>query len=553
MPNQYEERVMWFNGIDPASVSAVEGVDPEGYLRVVSNGNLLRLMRPEIQYHPRLPLHVSQHENVEKNIPLDIKLLQEKINYAGVKNLKISCIISYRESDNYRKRNIDSVIKHISTFGLNNLEIIIVEQDTHEKFDISQYKNTKKVFIYNDGSFNKGWGYNVGVNSSTGDYLFFCDCDVVIPEVFFANSLRQVKTFSVVDLHEIIVSYDEKNTVDLIKSNYSAFDNLQKTTTETNLTSGGAFIISRQQYSEIGGFDENFFGWGYEDTAFDLKLKTFNVEVYKPASQFCFHLYHPECNTKSKSSINLNTLKDIEQLPMDERKAYMLQNKNIGDKNKIKNRMVSPDKNAFDFFDEIYCINLDKRTDRWRDIQAEFKKCSIEKRVKRFSAIEHIDGRIGCIKSHLEIIKQAKKKKLDNVLIFEDDAIIVNDNINSVLFQATSQLPSDWDLFYLGANLHTQLIRYSNSLATLKHAYATHAIAYSKNVYDMFIEKFEKLLSIAAQDDILDVWLANNIQPMNKSFTVKPILATQKNDYSDINKSEVNYNFILERYNKFIS
>ena len=26
-------------------------------------------------------------------------------------------------------------------------------------------------------------------------------------------------------------------------------------------------------------------------------------------------------------------------------------------------------KNPFDFFDEIYCINLDHRTDRWKDVQ----------------------------------------------------------------------------------------------------------------------------------------------------------------------------------------
>lgn len=30
--------------------------------------------------------------------------------------------------------------------------------------------------------------------------------------------------------------------------------------------------------------------------------------------------------------------------------------------------------NSFDYFDEIYCINLDERTDRWQHAQEEFKK-----------------------------------------------------------------------------------------------------------------------------------------------------------------------------------
>ena len=42
----------------------------------------------------------------------------------------------------------------------------------------------------------------------------------------------------------------------------------------------------------------------------------------------------------------------------------------------------------FDFFDEIYCINLDKRVDRWNSAKEQFKKLGIDNKVKRFSAVE---------------------------------------------------------------------------------------------------------------------------------------------------------------------
>ncbi len=44
--------------------------------------------------------------------------------------------------------------------------------------------------------------------------------------------------------------------------------------------------------------------------------------------------------------------------------------------------------NLFSHFEAIYCINLDRRSDRWEAVQREFEKVGIRDRVIRFSAIE---------------------------------------------------------------------------------------------------------------------------------------------------------------------
>lgn len=559
MPTKSEIQIMWFNMVYPATVTSVIGVDSENYLRVVSNGKTLRLVQPSIQYPKKLHKIVAENvappQNntvINNNLPLNSKMLSGNVSYTDIDNVKISCIISYKQVDKYRQHNLDNVIRHISNFKLDNLEIIVVEQDAYEKFDSTPYKNTKKIFIYNDGEFNKGWGYNVGAKESSGDVLFFCDCDIILPEEFFINSIKKLNTHDVVDTHSIIASYDEENTVNLINSNFKSYQDLHKNVVDTVLISGGAFLIKKQIYLDIHGFDERFIGWGYEDCAFDLKLKKLNINVCRLQGQFCFHLYHHRCAMNNVNN-NISIFKEFESMSTDMFKSYLLSHTNIGDKNKFINTMSLDTNNGFDFFDEIRCINLDKRVDRWNAIQLEFNKCNIGDRVDRFSAIMHSDGRLGCIKSHLEIIKQAKANNLDNVLIFEDDAIFINNNINNIIRECTSQLPADWELFYLGANLHIPIPSYSKNLAILNYAYATHAIAYSKNVYDKFIDKFENLLAVTKQDDILDVWLANHIQPSGKSYIAKPILATQKNDFSDINNSQVNYSFIVDRYNKFIN
>jgi len=205
--------------------------------------------------------------------------------------------------------------------------------------------------------------------------------------------------------------------------------------------------------------------------------------------------------------------------------------------------------NSFDYFDEIYCINLDERTDRWQHAQSEFAKAGILDRVIRFSAIRDIDGRVGVIKSNVAIVKIAKQKKLKNVLVFEDDFEFIVEDPQQVLQQSLSQVGDiKWHLFYLGANTHEKLIKFKPNLILLKNAFAVHSMAYSNLVYDEFIMKFENIKTIRTFDDILDVYLAKKIQEKYVCLLVNPMMTTQMNSYSDIEKKVVNYDFIEERF-----
>jgi GR25 family glycosyltransferase involved in LPS biosynthesis len=53
--------------------------------------------------------------------------------------------------------------------------------------------------------------------------------------------------------------------------------------------------------------------------------------------------------------------------------------------------------------DKVFYINLERRKDRYEQINKELEIFPIEK-VERFNAIE--EGKIGCLKSHLEVLKR---------------------------------------------------------------------------------------------------------------------------------------------------
>jgi GR25 family glycosyltransferase involved in LPS biosynthesis len=205
---------------------------------------------------------------------------------------------------------------------------------------------------------------------------------------------------------------------------------------------------------------------------------------------------------------------------------------------------------VWDYFKEIYCINLDRRQDRWENALKEFYSVGILDRVTRVSAVENQDGRIGLIKSFLKIFKDVKERGVENVLIFEDDVHFLQEN-NPIetLEKAISQIGSiEWSLFYLGANTHEKCNVFRPNLILLKNAFAAHAVGYNHKTYNQIIERFENTNEIKSVNDINDVFFCNEIQNKRTSFMVNPIIATQYPSFSDLEKRFVNYSFIEDRF-----
>ena len=198
------------------------------------------------------------------------------------------------------------------------------------------------------------------------------------------------------------------------------------------------------------------------------------------------------------------------------------------------------------FFKGIYCVNLDERVERWKDAIKEFKKLNIENNVKRFSAIKHTNGATGCRESHLNIIKEAKKLNLDNVLIFEDDLLFVNLDLD-IISNALDELNElDWDLFYFGATVapwEGKLTVVSPSLVKTNFAFTTHAYAVNKKIYDV-------ILNNGPHNPIIDVFYCKNIVNRGKSFIINPMMCIQREEYSDIEKRTADYGWMLEFFDK---
>lgn len=211
-------------------------------------------------------------------------------------------------------------------------------------------------------------------------------------------------------------------------------------------------------------------------------------------------------------------------------------------------------------FDKIYCINLDKRKDRWKKSLEIFKYYNIE--VERFPAIdghnpsgilpgmkikgtilEDRPGLLGCSLSHFSIISKAKESNLDNIFIFEDDFILIDD-FNNKLEKAIDKLPKNWDMFYLGAN-HLKPsnfpIKFSEYIYKLKGSYSAHAYGVNKKFFDIIINTFENLEKGNDQHYY-------DLHKKYNCYVTWPHLAWQRSGYSDIMMGNRDYKRLKNSY-----
>ena len=200
-----------------------------------------------------------------------------------------------------------------------------------------------------------------------------------------------------------------------------------------------------------------------------------------------------------------------------------------------------------DYFDKIYCINLDKRIDRWQLAEPQFREQNLDvERVPGYdgSALglefppEIKEGAVGCSLSHLFTIKLAKQNNLENFLLLEDD-VVFDDNINEKFFGVLDQVPDDWDMLYLGGqHFHgMDMPQVSENVYKCIYTLAAQSVGIKNTVYDYFINK---LMDISK---INDLHYAESHKEIN-AYVIIPHLTWQRNTYSDIEKSMVDYSFL---------
>ena len=183
----------------------------------------------------------------------------------------------------------------------------------------------------------------------------------------------------------------------------------------------------------------------------------------------------------------------------------------------------------------IFYINLDKRTDRRTEIEAELERMGIS--GERFPAIVDTPGAVGCMKSHIAVLKEARRRNLKNVLILEDDFEFLLSK--EILWERINEF-FDWHktfgILMFEYDFH-ELIPFNNLISKVLYACHTGAYIVDSGCYDPLINLWEEnlpnLISTGDHKYHLDhIW--NTLAPEYHRYAFRERVGKQRNGFSDI-------------------
>lgn len=151
-------------------------------------------------------------------------------------------------------------------------------------------------------------------------------------------------------------------------------------------------------------------------------------------------------------------------------------------------------------------------------------------------------GQLGCLKSHIEMITDAKEKGYKRILILEDDVKLhINFTKELEKVQKVIDAEPDWDIIYLGAQQHAWnkiKIDKDKLYYTANQTMGTCAYMINSKFYDTILNLCNNLRKP------IDVYLADlQANKNNKIFVMKPNIMVADLEISSIQKNRDNNKF----------
>jgi len=188
-----------------------------------------------------------------------------------------------------------------------------------------------------------------------------------------------------------------------------------------------------------------------------------------------------------------------------------------------------------------FYINLERRTDRRELIEKELADKGLD--VERFKALEHSQPAIGCTMSHLAVIKLARERKYDCVVVFEDDFefLVTTEEWNRLI----TCLPASYDVVMM--SYYTQKSEPHDDIFDRVHdAQTTSGYIVHSKFYDTLIARWDEGLRLFLEHPhvhwlyILDqYWKA--LQPVSEWYQFKNRLGRQRAGFNDLSNSFSDY------------
>jgi cellulose synthase/poly-beta-1,6-N-acetylglucosamine synthase-like glycosyltransferase len=220
-------------------------------------------------------------------------------------NYTFTYVIGYRHKPD-RLQNLRRVLDWINGFG--GVEVLLIEQDKHSKISHLNLK-AKHHFLKTNLPYNKSWAFNYATKIAQSDIIVFADSDLIMHPNHLIEALNQISNYDMVNPYFSLVDLNPQESglplEQIIQINRPGRG---ETDHQKVPICGGICIFKREAINKIGGWSEQYIGWGAEDDHVSVKVKHFLN--WTEVKNRCYHLYHgrenPDNNLYARNLQMLN-------------------------------------------------------------------------------------------------------------------------------------------------------------------------------------------------------------------------------------------------------
>lgn len=213
--------------------------------------------------------------------PIVIRDAPEQTSQAPV----VTFVIGHRGMD--RLPNLLATLRSIAGQQSVAFECIVVELAAERVVEGLLPPWVRYRFVESHEDYNRAATFNAGAEIARGEMLILHDNDLVVPAGYAAAVMERRRAGGeFIDLKRFVFYLEPSDTARFI-----AGDPARGAITVTENLVGGSIAAAADSYRTIGGFDEEFVGWGGEDNEFWERAEAAsNVDRFGELPMI--HLYH---------------------------------------------------------------------------------------------------------------------------------------------------------------------------------------------------------------------------------------------------------------------
>lgn len=230
---------------------------------------------------------------------------------------KISYIIPFRNL--MRESSILSVVNNIRAQRFPEIEIIMVEQDAGTRINVEAFQPVIYCLAeeHNNLLFNKSKAFNHGVSKVSSDAIILHDADTMVVGQYTRKIAEYLKDYDGCHLGGTVI-YTTEESAKKVNTN-KVVDETTGCDKTVGYYEGGSIACRLSTFWKVGGFNEDFWGYGVEDCDFYGRLSK-NCNWKEDRVFDLLHLWHPRTSGwNTHHEINKALEKTISPLPMSER------------------------------------------------------------------------------------------------------------------------------------------------------------------------------------------------------------------------------------------